>query len=126
MIVVSYNFQWATTSTGKEMMMTISASHDSASSIIPALFNLFTFTSSLYHLLYMGMQRLHAVAWPISYKFQTKASVYQGLAAIWILAAVASSLPGMKRGLLAFCRLKNTRIRNAELVLKNSTLFKAL
>jgi len=105
MVVVSYNFEWVTKSTGEEVMMKITTSQGAASSVIPAIFNLFTFTSSLYHLLYMGMQRLHAVAWPINYKFQSKASLYQGLAVVWILAAVSASLPGegLHDALINFC-----------------------
>ena len=94
MVVVIYNYQWVTSSTGHEVVTKITTSQRAASSIIPAILNLFTFTSSLYHLLYMGIQRLHAVAWPINYKFQSKASVYQSLAAVWILAALSASLPG--------------------------------
>ena len=45
-------------------------------------FIIFEYTSSIYHLMYIGMERLYAIMKPLSYRMQTKRAVILGLGLI--------------------------------------------
>nr|CAB3266776.1 trace amine-associated receptor 9-like [Phallusia mammillata] len=65
----------------------------SAQATVGGIFLLLTFTCSLYHLVFMGAQRLYAIKWPLSYRMQSDFHVNVGLAVVWALAVVSSTVP---------------------------------
>ena len=102
MIVVIYNFFWITNSTGNEIKDLTLSLQGSSGSIASGILNVFTYTSSLYHLLYMGLQRLKAISQPLDYKLQSNKTVYYGLTGIWILSALSATLPSKYNSLQNF------------------------
>ncbi|XP_076821227.1 sushi, von Willebrand factor type A, EGF and pentraxin domain-containing protein 1-like isoform X2 [Clavelina lepadiformis] len=93
LVVVSFNFTWTMNSTPVELIQQQSALQGSPQAYVGGIFFLFTLTSSLFHLVYMGGERLYAIAKPIRYKWQKKTSVYVGLGAVWILSFLSATVP---------------------------------
>ena len=69
-------------------------SKGTAKANVGGIFYLVGFTSSMYHLVYLTLQRLYAIAFPFRYKFTTNNSTYTGLAVVWILAILSATFPG--------------------------------
>ncbi|CAK8686669.1 unnamed protein product [Clavelina lepadiformis] len=93
LVVVSYNFSWSMNSTPKELNQQHSILRGSPQAYVGGIFFLFTLTSSLFHLVYLGGERLYAIAKPIRYRWQEKTSVYVGLGVVWILSLLSATVP---------------------------------
>lgn len=61
---------------------------------VGGFFFLLSFTSSLYHLIYLGGQRLVAMRWPFLYRKQKPGHVFAALGVVWALAAISATVPG--------------------------------
>ncbi|CAK8686673.1 unnamed protein product [Clavelina lepadiformis] len=97
LVVVSFNFTWTMNSTPVELIQQQSALQRSPQAYVGGIFFLFTLTSSLFHLVYMGGERLYAIVKPIHYKWQKKTSVYVGLGVVWFLSFLSATVPAMFR-----------------------------
>ena len=84
-------------STPVELIQQQSALQGSPQAYVGGIFFAFTLTSSLFHLVYMGGERLYAILKPIHYKWQTKTSVYVGLGVVWFLSFLSATVPGKHR-----------------------------
>jgi len=58
------------------------------------MFYLLGFSSSLYHLVLLGQQRIYAINWPIRYKMQEVKSVHKGIGVVWVLSLLSATTPG--------------------------------
>ncbi|CAK8686685.1 unnamed protein product [Clavelina lepadiformis] len=97
LVVVSFNFSWTQNSTPAELNQQYSVLKGSLQAYVGGIFFVFTLTSSLFHLVYMGAERLYAIAKPIRYKWQKKTSVNVGLGAVWFLSLLSATTPeGLK------------------------------
>ena len=55
---------------------------------------IFSFSSSLYHLILFGIQRLSAIIWPWKYQQSSFKSVYISLIFVWLAAGFTAAIPG--------------------------------
>jgi len=58
------------------------------------IFFLFLYSSTIYHLFYMGIQRYAAIRWPLWYRSQTMKSIRIQLVVIWLLSLASGTLSG--------------------------------
>ncbi|XP_076821639.1 sushi, von Willebrand factor type A, EGF and pentraxin domain-containing protein 1-like isoform X1 [Clavelina lepadiformis] len=108
LVVVSFNFTWTMNSTPVELIQQQSALQGSPQASVGGIFFLFTLTSSLFHLVYMGGERLYAIAKPIKYKWQKKMSVYVAHGIVWILSLLSATVPAWFPTQLHFTYLSPT------------------
>ncbi|XP_076821175.1 uncharacterized protein LOC143467659 [Clavelina lepadiformis] len=108
LVVVSFNFSWTMNSTPEELNQQYSILQGSPQAYVGGIFFLFTLTSSLFHLVYMGGERLYAIAKPIRYKWQKKTSVNVGLGVVWILSLLSATVPAWFPNQLVFAYLVPT------------------
>ncbi|XP_076816391.1 sushi, von Willebrand factor type A, EGF and pentraxin domain-containing protein 1-like isoform X1 [Clavelina lepadiformis] len=93
LVVVSFNFSWSMTLTAVELNDRQWKLQSSPQAYVGAMFLILTFSSSLYHLVYMGGERLYAIVKPIHYKWQLNSAVYLGLGVVWSLALLSATVP---------------------------------
>ncbi|CAK8676838.1 unnamed protein product [Clavelina lepadiformis] len=93
LVITTHNFDWTIRSTATELNIKQIKLQGTAVASFGGWFYLFMFTSSLYHLLFIGLQRLYAIARPILYKLQGKRTVLYGLGIVWVFAALTASIP---------------------------------
>lgn len=106
--VAMYNFSWTMNGTASDLDYHQLALRGSPQAYVGGIFFFFSFTSSLYHLVFLGQQRLHAIKWPFQYKAQRKRVIYIGICVIWLLsfiAAVSPSKPILLWYLAVWCML---------------------
>ncbi|XP_076821161.1 complement receptor type 2-like [Clavelina lepadiformis] len=108
LVVVSYNFSWTMNSNPEELNQQHSTLRGSPQAYVGGILFVFTVTSSLFHLVYMGGERLYAIAKPIRYKWQKKTSVYVGLGVVWILSLLSATVPAWFPNQLVFTCLVPT------------------
>ena len=92
LVFIPYNFIWAINSTFNELMMEFLRIRGSAMANFGAIFVAFGYTSSVYHLMLMGIERLYAILRPMSYRMQGRQFVVAGIILMWILSVVACSI----------------------------------
>ncbi|CAK8694165.1 unnamed protein product, partial [Clavelina lepadiformis] len=92
LMFVIFNFSWSMNMTPLELDRKQIALRGSPLAITAGILIVFGFTSSMYHLAFMALERFYAIALPFKYKWQSKRSVYFGIAIIWMLTATAPSL----------------------------------
>jgi len=94
LIVSLYNLSWTLQSTVREIDKIQLSLRGSPQATIGGMFYLLGFSSSLYHLVLLGQQRIYAINWPIRYKMQAVKSVYKGIGVVWILSLLSATTPG--------------------------------
>ena len=105
---IPYNFSWVINFTFKEIAAEIPLNRPgTALANFVAVSYMFGYTSSLYHLIYMGIQRLYAVWKPIDYSLQSHKTVYISLACVWIVAIFSASSTGLSA---TFSHLSNSTL----------------
>ncbi|CAK8674662.1 unnamed protein product [Clavelina lepadiformis] len=92
LVLVVYNFSWTMNSTSYELIQEQLALRGSPVAYVFGCLFVFGLMSSLYHLVYMGCQRIFAVTKPLKYKLQGKKAVYLGLLIVWILSIISSTV----------------------------------
>ncbi|XP_076816606.1 CUB and sushi domain-containing protein 3-like [Clavelina lepadiformis] len=92
LVVMVYNFNWSMNLTPIELDAKQYALRGSAQAYAGGILLVFGVTSSLYHLLYMGVERVYAIAMPLQYKYQSKTSLYLGLLLVWVLSIVTATI----------------------------------
>ena len=60
------------------------------------IFFLFLYSSTIYHLFYMGIQRYVAINWPMRYRSQSTKSIRVQLSFIWLFSLVSGTLSGLQ------------------------------
>ncbi|CAK8694723.1 unnamed protein product [Clavelina lepadiformis] len=87
---------WSLGQTPLTIGLYVNQSANSALAIASATWFTFLFSSSVYHLLYMSIQRMIAVRWPIYYRNLSFKKVYLHLLLVWCFSLLASTpiLPG--------------------------------
>nr|CAB3265838.1 relaxin receptor 2 [Phallusia mammillata] len=93
LVVSIYNFSWSMNVSSMELDQRQLLLTGTPEATVGGILLLLTFTSSLYHLVYMGGQRLYSMRWPVSYRFQSSLHIYVGLAVVWLLALTSSTVP---------------------------------
>ena len=93
LIFVPYNFSWTINLTMEELLSEVLKIRGTTWASFCMTFIIFGYTNSIYHLMYIGMERLYAIIKPLSYKMQTKGTVILGLGLIWILSLISSTVP---------------------------------
>ena len=93
LIFVPYNFSWTINLTMEELFSEVLKMRGTTWPSFCMTFIIFGYTSSIYHLMYIGMERLYAIMKPLSYRMQTKRAVILGLSLIWILSLISSTVP---------------------------------
>ncbi|CAK8674544.1 unnamed protein product [Clavelina lepadiformis] len=88
------NYAWTMNSTGVEVDQAQWALSNSPQAIAGASIFLFTFTSSIYHLLFFAVLRLYAIGFPLRYRSQPTRRVYFALVIVWLVSIAAASIPG--------------------------------
>jgi len=97
LVFIPYNFSWVIDFTFKEIAAEIRNNQTGTALVnFVAISYMFGYTSSLYHLIYMGTQRLYAVWKPINYRLQRSKIMYISLVLVWILSIVSASTTGLK------------------------------
>ena len=91
---VLYNYIWSINLTVYELDREQLALRSTTKVLIGAMYFSLTCMSSLYNLLFIGLLRMFAIWKPIRYKNQSKSIVPIGLAFVWILATVSSTITG--------------------------------
>ncbi|CAK8694172.1 octopamine receptor beta-2R-like [Clavelina lepadiformis] len=89
LVVVPYNFSWSMNMMPEELDKMRLALRGSPQAYVGGISYLLGITASMNHLAYMAIERFYAVAKPFNYRWQSKKSVYVGLAMTWILSAIA-------------------------------------
>ncbi|CAK8674659.1 unnamed protein product [Clavelina lepadiformis] len=92
LVLVVYNFSWTMNSTSYELIQEQLALRGSPVAYVFGCLLVFGVMSSLYHLVYMGGERLFAITKPLKYRMQSKNSVYLGLLTVWILSIISSTV----------------------------------
>ena len=92
LVVVTYNFSWSMNMTPLGLDKEQLALRESPQAYAAGISFLLGITSSIYHLLYLSIERFYDVAKPFNYRWQNKKSVYAGVAMVWILSAMTVSL----------------------------------
>ncbi|XP_076823309.1 sushi, von Willebrand factor type A, EGF and pentraxin domain-containing protein 1-like isoform X2 [Clavelina lepadiformis] len=92
LVLVVYNFSWTMNSTSYELIQEQLALRGSPVAYVFGCLFVFGVMSSLYHLVYMGGERLFAITKPLKYRWQSKNSVYLGLLIVWILSIISSTV----------------------------------
>ena len=70
------------------------ALRSTAGVLIGTIFFCLGYTSSVNHLLFMGLQRLYAIWRPIGYKNQSKRKLQMGLGIVWFISLSSASMIG--------------------------------
>nr|CAB3266775.1 trace amine-associated receptor 9-like [Phallusia mammillata] len=102
LVVSIYNFSWTMNVSSSELQRRQIELTGTPEATVGGIFLLLTFTCSLYHLVYMRAQRLYAIRWPLSYRMQSDFHVYVGLAMVWGLALVSSTMPAWFPGSIIY------------------------
>ncbi|XP_076803141.1 uncharacterized protein LOC143447091 [Clavelina lepadiformis] len=102
LVVIVYNFSWSMKLTAKELNMEQLALRGTVRAYAGGILYFFGFTASLYHLIFIGLQRLYAIAKPINYKWQTDKPVFIGLAIVWCLSLMTSTIPAWQPSEITF------------------------
>ena len=77
-----------------------------AEAFFAGIFFLFLYSSTIYHLFYMGIQRYVAINWPMRYRSQSIKSIRVQLSFIWLFSLVSGTLSGLQRSFYGrFCYL---------------------
>nr|CAB3265839.1 relaxin receptor 2 [Phallusia mammillata] len=100
--VVLPHFNWTINSTYQQIFDRTISFQNSPNAAVGGVFYLFIFTSSLYHLVFLALQRFCAIKWPIMYQQQDSKKVYAGLAGVWVIAFVSAVSPTWFPQSLAF------------------------
>ena len=88
---IPYNFSWTMNLTFEELTIQTYNFRGTALPNFGVIFITFGYTSSVYHLMYIGMQRMYAITKPISYRLQDKLKVIAALLIVWILSLISST-----------------------------------
>ena len=102
LVFIPYNFSWAINSTFNELIREFLNIRGSPIANFGAIFVAFGYTSSVYHLMLMGIERLYAISKPMSYRMQERQFVVVGIILMWILSIVACSVFGKYIRLFVF------------------------
>ena len=92
--VVVYNFSWTIEATPRQLNQYEVASRKSWWSLCAGVLFLLSFTSSIYHLLFMSLLRLFAVTCALKYAVLKGKDTMKCLVVIWLAAATAATVPG--------------------------------
>ena len=92
--MVIYNFSRTITATPEELLSFELSSRKTGGAFFAGVLYLFGFTSSVFHLCFMGSLRLVAVLFPLRYKFMRDRTILICLVGVWLLSAVAATMPG--------------------------------
>ena len=95
MVIVVYNYNWSMRLTVKQLDSAQLASRNSVEAFFGSFLYLLSYTSSIYHLLFIGIQRIYAIRKPLLYRQQTKATVYCWLLFVWIFSLTSASITGV-------------------------------
>ena len=93
MVFIPYNFRSNIELTIEEIVTTEIQKRGTSVANFGAMLYLFGFTSSMYHLLFIGIQRFYAIWKPFEYRMQSDSAVFCGLALVWVLAIVSATVP---------------------------------
>ena len=93
LMFIPYNYFWTINLTMEELFRKVMTTRGTALPSFGMVFISFQYTSSIYHLTYIAMERLYAVMKPLSYRMQSKRTVFIGLGIIWILSFISSTVP---------------------------------
>lgn len=90
------NFGWTVNLTAERLISVQKESYNSVLAIAFGMLHVFRLTSSLYHLVLLGIHRVYAILYPIHFRRQTaKAkSAYVGILIVWFGAIIAAVAPG--------------------------------
>ena len=94
LVIVVYNYNWSMRLTVKELDSAQLATRNSVEAFFGSFLYLLGYTSSIYHLLFIGMQRIYAIRKPLLYRQQTKATVYYWLLLVWMFSLTTASITG--------------------------------
>ena len=93
LIFIPYNYFWTINLTMEKLLREVMTIRGTALPSFGMVFISFQYTSSIYHLTYIAVERLYAVMKPLSYRIQSKRTVFIGLGIIWILSFISSTVP---------------------------------
>ncbi|CAK8697389.1 unnamed protein product [Clavelina lepadiformis] len=91
-IFAVYNFTWSMKLTPVELNDVQRSLQGSVQAYVGGILSVFGFTSSLYHLVFMGAERVYAIAKPIRYSQQSKTSVYCALVVVWLMSLASATI----------------------------------
>ena len=93
LVLIPYNFSWTIDLSFSELTQEKLRIRGSATASFIVAFIFFGYTSSIYHLMFMGIERFYAIVKPMSYRMQQKQSVIVGLFVVWIFSIASCSVP---------------------------------
>ncbi|XP_076818107.1 uncharacterized protein LOC143463502 [Clavelina lepadiformis] len=108
LVVLVYNFSWSMNLTPIELDQQQLLLQGSAQAYVGGILLLFSLTSSLYHLLYMGGERIYAITKPLQYKWQSNTSLYAGLVLVWIVSIITATIFAWFPGKFIFTYMTTT------------------
>ena len=94
LVVTLPNYVWTMQSTAVEIAEIQLMLRGSRKAVVGGFFFTLIYTSSLYHLLLISIQRFIAVQRPLLYKVLGNKSTYWAIACVWIMSMIVSSVPG--------------------------------
>jgi len=93
LIVALYNLSWNLLSSSTEIDEIQLKYRGSAVATVAGSLYLLGFSSSLYHLVLLSQQRLHAIAFPINYKLQSSSTTHALICIVWTASIASAALP---------------------------------
>ncbi|CAK8679905.1 unnamed protein product [Clavelina lepadiformis] len=108
LVVMVYNFSWSMNLTPIELDQQQLVLQGSAQAYVGGILLLFSLTSSLYHLLYIGGERVYAITKPLKYRWHGKSATYYGLSLVWIFSVVTASVFAWFPGKFIFTYMTTT------------------
>jgi len=93
LFVTMFNVNWTINSTSAEIIGAVETLKSSWQAYLGGMLYMLGFSASMNHLIYLGLQRLYAIRWPINYKHQSSNSLYFGLGMTWFFSLLVPVVP---------------------------------
>lgn len=99
-LVTLPNFLWTMNANSSQIAEAQLKLCGSLKAVIGGYLLIVIYTSSLYHLLLISIQRFTAIKWPVLYRISGNRSTFRALFCVWLKSLIVGSIPGMQ-----FCKL---------------------
>lgn len=93
LVFLPYCFNWTIHSTFNELRDEVFRLRGSLMADFSMTFIIFTYSSSLHHLMFIGIERIYAIIQPFKYRMQTKSTIMVSLLVVWLSSLITSTIP---------------------------------